>query len=191
MEPMEMCNILIVYATDYQNTKKASEAFAAGVNSVSGCKATLKQAEEATLADLQSADAMAIGTPVHMGSMDWRIKKFIDTVCLKAWMNELMAGKTGAVFATNSGYGSTGGGAEITMISLINSLVELGMLVVPLPKSTKGYASGGLQWGACARTMNDELMPIGIKEDCLELIRQHGIHTAKAALLLKGNNIFA
>ncbi len=186
---MVVCNILIVYATDYQNTKKAAETFAAGVNSVPQCKAILKQAEEASIEDLQSCDALAIGTPVHMGSSDWRIKKFIDTVCSKAWMNDIMIGKVGAVFATNSGYGSTGGGAEITMISIINNMMELGMFVVPLPKSTNGYACGGLQWGPCPRTMNDNFEPTGIKDQCLELIKQHGIHTAKATLLLKNNKI--
>ncbi len=185
-----MVNVLIVYATDYQNTKKAAEYFAMGVDGVSQCKSLIKEAESVTLDDLQTVDALAIGTPVHMGSMDWRIKKFIDNVCSKAWMSDLMVGKVGAVFATNSGYGNTGGGAEITMISIINNMMELGMFVVPLPKSTKGYACGGLQWGPCPRTMNDEFAPVGIKDDCLQLIKQHGMHTAKSALVLKDNIVF-
>lgn len=50
-----MAKVLIVYATDYQNTFKMAEAVAAGVNSVANCAAVLKSAEQADAADLADA----------------------------------------------------------------------------------------------------------------------------------------
>ncbi|MBW1648452.1 MAG: hypothetical protein JRJ72_10175 [Deltaproteobacteria bacterium] len=33
------------------------------------------------------------GSPVHMGSMDWRVKKFSDTVGCQFWMKNTAVGK--------------------------------------------------------------------------------------------------
>jgi len=63
-----MINVLVVYATDYQNTFKMAQAVVAGVQSVPDCKAVLKAAETATFDDLIAADAVVLGSPVHMGS---------------------------------------------------------------------------------------------------------------------------
>jgi NAD(P)H dehydrogenase (quinone) len=68
--------VLIVYATDYGNTKKMAEAVASGVTSVPDVQVELKLAEEATADDLIASDALIVGTPVHMGSPDWRVKKW-------------------------------------------------------------------------------------------------------------------
>ena len=67
-----MTKVLIVYATDYGNTEKMARAVAQGVESVEGASAVLKTAEEAKAEDILAADALVMGTPVHMGSMDWR-----------------------------------------------------------------------------------------------------------------------
>ena len=60
-----MAKVVIVYASDYGNTKKMAEAVAAGVNSVAGSTAVLKTAEEATEQDLVAADALVVGSPVQ------------------------------------------------------------------------------------------------------------------------------
>ena len=117
-----MIKVLIVYATDYQNTLKMAQAVAAGIQSVPDCEAILKAAETATYDDLIAADAVILGSPVHMGSADWRIKKFIDSCCSAAWMKDAVIGKVGAVFATGSGFGNAGGGCELTMLGLLNNL---------------------------------------------------------------------
>ena len=63
-----MPSILVVYATDYNNTKTAAEAFAEGARGVSGTTVTVKTADEATWQDINVHDALVLGTPVHMGS---------------------------------------------------------------------------------------------------------------------------
>ncbi|MDD5482845.1 MAG: NAD(P)H-dependent oxidoreductase [Kiritimatiellae bacterium] len=185
-----MIKVLIVYATDYQNTLKMAEAAAAGVNSVPDCQALLKPAEQAAADDLAACDALILGTPVHMGSPDWRVKKFIDGVCSQAWMKDAGVGKVGGVFATGSGYGGTGGGAEVTMLAMLNNLAELGMILIPLPKSTPGYAGAGLQWGPCARTASSSFEQTGVSEDALMVAKNHGANIARVAAALSGAKIF-
>ena len=185
-----MTNIIIVYATDYGNTQKLAQAIAEGAAGVAGTQVTVKTAEEATAADIQAADGIILGSPVHMGSLDWRLKKFIDTVCSQLWMQDSAVGKVGAVFATGSGFGNVGGGAELTLLSMLNNLVELGLVIVPLPKSTPGYAKSGLQWGPYARSAGENLEQTGISDEALVAARHHGAHVARVAAALKGQKIF-
>ncbi len=50
-------------------------AMPAGVVTVAWSHATLRTAEEATSEDVAAADAQILGSPVHMVSMDWRVKR--------------------------------------------------------------------------------------------------------------------
>ena len=186
-----MAKILVVYASDYGNTEKMANAVAAGVRSVTAGEAVVKKAEEVTADDITASDGIVFGSPVHMGSMDWRIKKMIDTVCSGLWMQNLVVGKVGGVFATGSGFGGAGGGAELTLLSMLNNLVELGLIVVPLPKNTPGYPKGGMQWGPYGRSADENLQPIGVSDDALAVARLHGANIARAADAIKGQEIFA
>jgi NAD(P)H dehydrogenase (quinone) len=186
-----MSTILIIYASDYGNTKKMAETIRDGAASVDGAEVILKEAEAVNADDMLAADAVIVGSPVHMGGMDWRVKKFIDTVCGGLWMENKMEGKVAAVFATGSGYGNGGGGAELTMLSMINNLVELGMVFVPLFKSTQGYAAGGLQWGPYGRSAGVNLEQTGVADDSLEAARHHGMRVARVAAAITAAKPFA
>lgn len=184
-----MAQILVVYATDWGSTKKMAEAVQKGAAST-GSTSVLKTAEEATADDVIAADALVIGSPVHMGSPDWRVKKFIDTVCSKLWMKDQLIGKAGAVFASGGGYGSAGGGCEVTLLALLNNLAELGLILVPLPKNTPGYSKGGLQWGPYGRSMGENMEQTGLPDERTEAAFHHGVHIARLAGLIKGAKIF-
>lgn len=186
-----MAEVLIVYATDHKGTLKMALALARGVESVEGCKASLKTAEEAVADDVLAADALVLGSPVHMASMDWRMKKFIDQQCSGLWMGDKAAGKAAGVFVCGSGYGNAGGGCELTMLAMLANLAELGMVLVPLPKDSPGYVKGGLHWGAYGRAHNEDLSPIagGLPEERAEAAIQHGKNIARVALALKGKKI--
>ncbi len=186
-----MTRILIVYATDYGNTKKMADVVAEGVKSVPGAEPVLRAAEAVTQEDLLTSDGVIFGSPVHMGSMDWRIKKMIDTVCSGLWMKNALVGKVGAVFATGSGHGHAGSGAEMTLVSMLNNFAELGMVIVPLPKSTPGYPQSGLQWGAWSCSADENLNPTGLSETDLVAARHHGANVARVAEALKGKTLFA
>ena len=186
-----MARILIVYASDYGSTEKMAQAAAEGVNSVDGAEAVLKKAEDAGPDDFTGADGVIVGTPVHMGSMDWRVKKMIDSVCGGLWMQNRMNGRVAGVFASGSGFGGGGGGAELTMLSVLNNFAELGMILVPLPKNTENYKEGGLQWGPYGRSADIDMQHNGVDEPVLSLTRRHGVNVARVALALKDKNIFS
>jgi NAD(P)H dehydrogenase (quinone) len=175
-----MTSLLVIYASDYGNTEKAAQKIADGVQSVSNCEAVLKKAEEVTEDNCLAADGIIIGTPVHMGSPDARIKTFIDKVF----------GKVGAVFSTGSGYGNAGGGCELAMLSLLSNFAELGMIIVPLPRNTKGYATGGLQWGSYARSASESMEQVGVNEETLEATWHHGANVARVTRMIAGRNPF-
>ncbi|MGD8563699.1 MAG: flavodoxin domain-containing protein [Desulfarculaceae bacterium] len=186
-----MVKVLIVYASDYGSTKKMAEAVAAGVEKVDGAEPQVIAAEEATTEDVAACDALVLGSPVHMGCMDWRLKRFIDQACSPHWMHDSLIGRVGAVFVSGSGYGNSGGGCELTMLSMLNNLVELGLFIVPLPKNTPGYPKGGLQWGPYGRAHGEALEPIegGVPQERIEAAKHHGANIARLAKLVQGQGI--
>lgn len=185
-----MSKVLIVYATDYDHTRICAEALARGVESTGGT-AIIKDANAATGDDIEAADALVLGSPVHMGSPDWKIKQFIDQQCSGLWMKNAGIGKVGAVFGTGSGFGSAGGGIELTLLALLNNLAELGMVLVPLPKNTENYADGGLQWGPYARVHSKDTMePLEVSEVQLGIMTAHGANIARVADAVAGQALF-
>ncbi len=186
-----MAQILVIYASDYGNTKKMAEAIGGGVQSVPGTQLKIMTAEEVSVDDMLASDAIIIGSPVHMGSPDWRIKKMIDTVCSGLWMKDKLIGKVCGVFVSGGGYGSAGGGCELTMLALLNNFAELGCVIVPLPKNTPGYHLGGLQWGPYGRSAGIKMEQTGVSKESLEATFHHGANIARVALALKGKDVFA
>ncbi len=176
-------NVLISYHSDYSNTEKLAQAIGAGAKAATDADVIIKQAVDTELHDLTNADLIIFGTPVHMGSMAWQLKQLIDKAG-KLWMENLLEGKAGGVFATGGGFGGGGGGVEATMISLHSNFLEHGMTVIGFPKSLPGYADAGLQWGPYARCGNHEGMPQSISDAQLVAGRAYGAHAAEMALRL-------
>ena len=175
-------DILIAYHSDYGNTRKTAEAIGAGAQaSVSDANLILQQAVDTSPDDLLAADVIFFGTPVHMGSMAWQMKKLIDDAA-KLWMENALEGKVGGVFACGGGFGGGGGGVELTLASLYSNFLEHGMIVVGFPKSLAGYADAGLQWGFYARCGNHEGMPEPISDNALVAARSYGAHVAEVAV---------
>lgn len=185
-----MTTILVTYASDYGNTEKMAQAAAAGVKTVKGATAILKKVEDVTTEDFTSSDGVLLGTPVHMGSMDWRVKKMIDTICGGLWMQNKMNGKAAGVFASGSGFGNGGGGVELTYLSMLNNFAELGMLIVPLPKMTQNYNKGGLQWGPYGRSADEDMNSSTVSDEVLNLTQKHAVHLTRAASALKETVIY-
>ncbi|MBI5798541.1 MAG: NAD(P)H:quinone oxidoreductase [Candidatus Yonathbacteria bacterium] len=100
-----------------------------------------KEFVEATIEDLIEADGVAFGTPVHFGSFASQIKQFIDQLS-HVWMQGKMVNKPASVFCSS---GSLHGGEEVTLISLIVPLLNLGMIPIGIPYPVQG---GGLEFDA-------------------------------------------
>ncbi len=88
----------------------------------------------ATVDDLITADAVAFGTPVHFGSFASQIKQFIDQLS-PIYVKGQMINKPAAVFCVS---GSLHAGEEITLISLMIPLLNLGMIPVGIPYPIQG-----------------------------------------------------
>jgi len=117
-------------------------------------KPELKQAKQsfadipvATLDDLTSADGVAFGTPVHFGSFASQLKQFIDQLS-PVFIKGTMVGKPAAFFTSA---GSTHGGEEAALLSLMIPLLNLGMLPIGVPYPIQGEGSdfdAGSPYGA-------------------------------------------
>jgi NAD(P)H dehydrogenase (quinone) len=185
-----MTQILIIYASDFGNTEKMAGAIAEGVSTISNAQPLVKKAEDVTKEDMKESDGILFGSPVHMGSMAWQMKKFIDRVCSGLWMEDSLNGKVGGVFASGGGFGGSGGGAELAMLSMLNNIAELGMFIVPLPKSTLLYTKGGLHWGPYGRSADESMEHVGVTDDVLSVCRAHGANVTRAASAMKNQPVF-
>ncbi|HEX58675.1 MAG TPA: flavodoxin family protein [Methanomicrobia archaeon] len=144
--------VLIVYDTWGGNTEKMAKAVGEGARAA-GADVEVKSVKEATLSDLEAADAIILGSPTHFGTMSDGMKKFInDSVKIRGKLVD----KIGAAF-TSSGHPF--GGNETTLLSLLQAMLIHGMLVVGDPLETGGH------YGAVAVGTPDEKA----LEDCRKL----------------------
>ncbi|WP_457575789.1 NAD(P)H-dependent oxidoreductase [Desulfomarina sp.] len=185
-----MTQILIIYASDFGNTEKMAQATADGVRSIKGAQPLVKKAEETTKEDMKGSDGILFGSAVHMGSMAWQMKKFIDRICSGLWLEDSMNGKVAGVFVSGGGFGGSGAGAELAMLSMLNNIAELGMLIVPLPKNTSLYTKGGLHWGPYGRSADESMEHIGVTDDALTVCRTHGANVTRIAMIMKAHPVF-
>lgn len=178
-----MGKVLVIYASDYGHTKRAAEIVAMGAESVADTFVRSRSASLVTADDVLDADGLILGSPVHMGSVHWEIKRFIDETLSGCWTRDLLVGRVGGVFTTGGGLGGAGGGCEFTMLSMLAVLAELGMVLVPLPKSTEGFSDSGLHWGPYARCGTPEGQQAELPSHCLPLLQAHGANVARMASL--------
>jgi NAD(P)H dehydrogenase (quinone) len=103
--------------------------------------------EEATLDDLEWADAYAFGTPTRYGNVAAQLRQFIDTTG-GLWQEGKLANKiaTGFTSAHNAH-----GGQETTLLSMYQVFMHWGAILVP-PGYTDDtiYAAGGNPYGISA-----------------------------------------
>lgn len=97
-------------------------------------KDSLSNIPVATIEDLTSSDGVAFGTPVHFGSFASQLKQFIDQLS-PVFIKGTMVGKPAAIFASS---GSTHGGEEAAMLSLMIPLLNLGMIPIGVPYPIAG-----------------------------------------------------
>jgi NAD(P)H dehydrogenase (quinone) len=136
--------ILVLYYSEQGNTRAMAELVAAGAKNVPDTEVRLKTVAEATADDLRWCDGIAVGSPTHMGTIAWEMKKWWDTVAQPLWYE--IEGKIGCAFSSSGG---AGGGGELTCLALQIVLMNYGLLVFGVPD----YVAPGqtLHYGAiCA-----------------------------------------
>jgi NAD(P)H dehydrogenase (quinone) len=202
-----MCKVLIVYYSMYGHIYKMAKAVAAGVQEVQGCEAVIKRVPEtlsneilekmgaleaqkemanvpvATVDDLATADAIIFGTPTRFGNMCGQMRQFLDATG-QLWMKGSLVGKPGGVFTSSA---TQHGGQESTILSVHNTLLHQGMVVVGLPYTFAGQMgiteiTGCSPYGASTITGGQgERMP---SDNELSGAGFQGAHMARIALKL-------
>jgi NAD(P)H dehydrogenase (quinone) len=154
--------ILVMYYSEGGNTKMMASLVAEGAAGVPDTEVRLKSVDETTAGDLVWCDGIALGSPTHMGSIAWQMKKWWDTVAQPLWYS--IEGKIGCAFSSSGG---NAGGGELTCLALQIVLMNYGLFVFGIPD----YVAPGqtLHYGAiCAgKPRND-----GEREACRRLGRR-------------------
>jgi len=125
--------ILVLYFSKGGNTKQLAESIAEGANQVEGAEVLVRSTQEVSQSEFESSDGVIVGSPVYFGIMAAEIKKVLDDFI---GSRKKMEGKVGAAFATS---GEPTGGKETTMMSIIQSLMIYGMIIVGDPLSATGH----------------------------------------------------
>lgn len=159
-EKKQTRKILVVFYSFTGETAKLAEAIAKGAKSVVSTEVSIKRVPEliaeevfqknpklrtvqkqlekkypiATMEDLAGADGIAFGTPVHFGSFASQIKQFLDQFS-PMWLEGRLVNKPAAVFCSS---GSLHGGEEVTLMSMMLPLFNLGMIPVGIPYPVQG-----------------------------------------------------
>lgn len=168
--------VLIVVASMTGRTRRMGEACAEGARA-EGAEVELASAADAGAEQLETADAVVLGSGVHMGGIESEMRSFLERTA-PLWMQGALVGKLGGAFVS-AGAGGRGGG-ELALISLLAGLAEHGMLLVPMHNRLEGFAGGGCHWGPLAWT-NPRDGQAGPTEVQLKASRAHGAHIARCA----------
>jgi NAD(P)H dehydrogenase (quinone) len=115
--------ILVLYDTLSGNTAAMAQYVTEGVQQVPGVEVRSLVVDEATIEDALWADGIACGSPTQVGLASWRMKKYWDDLSHPTWGQ--MDGKIGCAFSTSGGWG---GGAELTCMSILIMMMNVGML---------------------------------------------------------------
>ena len=169
--------VLVVVASDSGRTWRMAEAFAEGAREA-GAEAELVPARDAEPEQVRAADALVLGSGVHMAGPESSMRAFMERLA-PLWMQGALIGKVGAAFASAGNGGR--GGAELTLISLWANLAEHGLLLVPMHNRLPHYSQAGSHWGPVAWT-NPRKGEAGPTAAHLEAARAHGRHVAECAL---------
>ncbi len=152
-----MAKVLVIYYSRTGNTAKMAEAVAAGAKT-SGAEVIVRKVGDVRLEELKNADGIIIGSPTYYGQMAAEIKQLFDS---STEIRGQLENKVGAAFTSS---GSTEGGNQTTLISIIQSMLIHAMIVVGDPMETGGH------YGAIA---------VGEpSEKALEVCKQLGVRVA-------------
>ena len=160
-----MKDILILYYSKNDSTKRMARAISRGIESVSNTTAIIRTVKSKHYSesddllvnkdDLKNCSGMIIGSPTHFGNMAAPLKEFFDSTT-EEWLNNTLESKLGGVFTSTS---SMHGGQETTLLSMMLPLLHHGMLIAGVPYSEKALSStksGGTPYGPTHVTHNQK-----------------------------------
>lgn len=199
-----MSKVLVLYYSSYGHIEAMAKAVAEGAREA-GATVDVKRVPElvpteiaeksyykldqdapvATIEELEHYDAIIIGTPTRFGRLASQMANFLDQAG-GLWARGALNGKVGAVFTSTA---TQHGGQEMTIFSVIPTLMHFGMMVVGLPYSFQGQTRmdevvGGSPYGATTLANGDGSRNPSDTE--LEGAHYQGRHVAQIANKLFG-----
>ncbi len=117
-----MANGLVIYYSRSGNTKQMAKTIAEAMNEAD-LPTKCKSVTDTSLDDLQSADAIVVGSPTYYGRLAAPIAQFFDESVTR---HGKLDGKVGAAFSSSA---NIAGGNETTVMSIIGMLLIHGMIV--------------------------------------------------------------
>ena len=199
-----MARVLVLYYSSYGHIETMALAMAEGAR-LTGADVDVKRVPEtvpddiarsagfkldqeapvATIAELESYDAIIVGTGTRFGRISSQMAAFLDQAG-GLWARGALNGKVGAAFSSTA---TQHGGQETTLFSIITNLLHFGMTIVGLPYSFAGQTNvdeiiGGTPYGATTVAGGDgSRRPTAID---LAGARHQGELVAAAAIRLLG-----
>lgn len=128
------------------------------------------RAELATLADLEWADGLAVGTPTRFGGPASQLKSYLDTTG-GLWAKGKLADKVATSFTTAS---TAHGGLESTILAINNVFYHWGAIIVPLGYASKHLLESGNPYGG-SWVSRKSAQP---DDTALEALRLQGVRLA-------------
>src|ERR1700716_134788 len=126
---MSSVTVYVIYDGDPDGPiDRLAHAVSEGAGSVDGVAVVLHTAQQASIDQMVAADAIILGSPNWHG-MTADLKRVIDQTGL-IWEQGKLVGKVGAAFT--SGW-SRAGGQEITLLTLLHTLLAPGMVLGGFP----------------------------------------------------------
>jgi NAD(P)H dehydrogenase (quinone) len=163
-----MARVLVLYYSSYGHVETLAGAIAEGARAA-GASVDVKRVPEtvpdeiargahfkldqaapiAQIAELESYDAIIVGTGTRFGRVSSQMAAFLDQAG-GLWARGALNGKVGSAFSASA---TQHGGQETTLMSIITNLLHFGMTIVGLPYSHAGQMSvdeivGGTPYGA-------------------------------------------
>ena len=75
-----MPKVIVVYESKYGNTKLVAETIIDGMKEISEIEAVLSKPKAVDRSKLADFDAIVIGSPTHIGSATWGIRRFVGNL---------------------------------------------------------------------------------------------------------------
>ena len=170
-----MTKVLVLYYSSYGHVEAMAEAVAEGVRST-GAQADIKRVPEtvpedfakaghfkldqaapvATVEELETYDAIVVGTGTRFGRISSQMASFFDRAG-GVWARGALNGKVGAAFTASA---TQHGGQETSLFSILTNLLHFGMTIVGLDYGYAGQMGhdkvrGGAPYGATTITGGD------------------------------------
>lgn len=114
---------LVAYYSRTGNTKKMAQAIADGVKKA-GLAVDVKKINDIKTKDLLNYHAIIFGSPTYYGQMAAEVKELLDK---SVTYHGNLSGKIGGAFTS---CGSIAGGAETTIMGILDAFLIHGMIIV-------------------------------------------------------------